>query len=155
VEADDNIVDRVTTTVRDGLLVVDLEGGSYSHVTVKVHVSAPLVDTLWISGQGKVVTADPLSCPDLLCRISGSGTVDVAGSVARQVVHLSGMGSVRNFRLRSSRCSVKLSGMGDCRVNVSEELEAKVSGVGKVLYRGKPARVWKRVSGFGAVRPAP
>jgi hypothetical protein len=41
--------------------------------------------------------------------------------------------------------------MGNCEVNVTKELNASVSGMGKISYSGNPADVSKNVSGMGTV----
>jgi len=150
VEADDNIVDAVTTEVRGGLLVIGLDR-SCADVTVRVHVSSPRIDELRISGAGEFVSVTPLSTEALSCRISGAGSMKLSGSVGHLMVEITGAGSLLGFGLASSKCSVRLSGMGRCEVSVKEDLAARVSGMGKVVYDGDPPKVSKTVTGLGAV----
>jgi hypothetical protein len=151
VEADDNIVGAVTTEVKGGLLVIGLER-SCTEATVRVHVTSPRIDELQISGAGEVVTDAPLSSEALKCRISGTGSMDLEGSVGHLVVEITGSGSLEGFKLSSSRCSVRLSGMGDCEVSVKDDLVARVSGMGRVVYDGNPPKVSKTVTGWGSIR---
>ena len=150
VEADDNIVDAVTAVVRDGLLVIGLDG-SFVNVTVRVHVSSPRIEELEITGAGDFVSTTPLRSEALSCRISGAGSMKLTGSVGHLMVEITGAGSLHGFGLASSKSSVRLSGMGKCEVNVTDDLAARVSGMGKVVYDGDPPRVSKAVTGLGAV----
>lgn len=46
-----------------------------------------------------------------------------------------------------------MSGAGSVHVHASDSLTASVSGVGDVVYSGRPEDVTEDVSGVGEVRP--
>lgn len=151
VEADDNILDRVSTRVENGLLSIGLLPGSYSHVTVDLYVSAPTLEVITISGAGSISCAAPLHLDSLRCLLSGAGSMTLSGSSVRQTILISGAGSVYSNEMVSSICSVTISGTGSAEVNVTQQLDAIVSGVGNVLYSGNPPVVHQQVSGIGNV----
>jgi hypothetical protein len=64
---------------------------------------------------------------------------------------VTGVGSVSNGELVSEKCRASVTGVGAAEVNVTQELDASVSGVGKISYEGNPRDVSKSVSGLGAV----
>ncbi len=162
VEAEPSVIEKVTTRVNDGRLVIDTPGATYCGLfsslarrprpEVDVHVSLPALDSLEISGAGEFLGAGPIRTEDLLCVITGAGSIELSGTAVRQRVRLEGTGNVRNFLLASSECSVDLSGMGECQINVSRELVANLSGMGSIVYAGHPA-VRQASSGVGTVRP--
>jgi hypothetical protein len=66
-------------------------------------------------------------------------------------VNLTGVGSVANADLVSENCRASVNGVGSAEVNVTGELDASVTGVGKVSYKGNPRKLSKSVSGLGGV----
>lgn len=59
-EADDNIIDRVITTVDNKVLTLNLQPGSYSKITINVFVSMKSVEFLQLTGTGSFTTTNPL-----------------------------------------------------------------------------------------------
>jgi hypothetical protein len=84
----------------------------------------------------------------VLVRLSGAGSIELSGQAEELELQLSGAGSIDAERLATKRARVRSSGAGQCRLQVSETLEASLSGVGRILYRGSP-RVESRISGAG------
>jgi hypothetical protein len=46
-----------------------------------------------------------------------------------------------------------ISGQGDCRVTVTDELDATISGIGDVYYAGNPPLVRSTITGRGRLIP--
>ncbi len=76
----------------------------------------------------------------------------LTGKAAEESITVEGAGSIHGFELESSRCTVLLSGTGSAEVNVTQHLEATVSGVGSVVYTGNPQEVVPHISGVGSVQ---
>lgn len=151
VDADDNILSRVTTRVENGSLVVGLLPGSYSNVTIDFYVTVPTIESIRIAGAGNVAVSSPLALDSLYCLISGTGSITVSGSVRREVVLVAGAGSVYSGDMISSICSATISGTGNAEVNVTDQLDALITGVGSITYSGNPPVVHQVVSGVGSV----
>jgi len=153
IEADDNIVDLITTGVNNGLLVVGLQQGSYSNVTVNVFVSMKTLDRLECIGTADFVTSGAMRIDAITCRITGAGTMTLSGTATSQTIEVTGTGDVHNFGLISNRCSATITGLGSLEVNVTQQLDAIVSGSGSIIYTGTPGVVNKTIVGIGSVRP--
>jgi hypothetical protein len=151
VEADDNIIDRLTLKVSDSKLNIGIQKGSYSNVTIRVYVSMKSVELLELTGAGNFATVGPLDGNTLTCMITGAGNMTLSGRITNQVIALEGAGSVHGFNLESSRCSVTVSGTGSAEVNATQRLEATISGIGSVIYAGNPSEVVPHVSGLGSI----
>jgi len=107
--------------------------------------------SLRVSGSGDV-RIDELTVNELELAISGSADVVLAGSAADQSVNISGSADYTAENLQSESARVRISGSADALIQVSNALEAKVSGSGSVRYAGNPT-VSQRVSGSGEIRP--
>lgn len=152
VEADDNIIKDVITDVSGGILRVRMrDDRNFGDVKVRVYVSAPKFDEVLLTGAGEIRSDNDLNCDRLTCSLSGVGDITLSGTCRKQEVSISGVGNISNDRLVSEECKARVSGMGNCEVNVTKELNASVSGMGKISYSGDPADVSKNVSGMGTV----
>ena len=76
----------------------------------------------------------------------------MSGSVEQLAVDLHGSGDIKAFDLAAKVATVKISGSGDAKVNVSKHLKATTSGSGSVLYKGHPENVDRDKSGSGEIR---
>jgi hypothetical protein len=152
-EADDNIIGRITTSVNNGVLVVGLEQGSYNNVTINVYASMTSVTRLETIGAAEFISVRPITTDNILCSITGAGKITLSGTATGQTVQISGAGDIRNSALVSSYSSVLISGTGSVEVNVTRQLDAIVSGAGSIVYSGNPQIVNKTVTGIGSIRP--
>jgi len=85
--------------------------------------------------------------------ITGKGDFELSGEQQELLdIHITGTGSVDAFDLEVEKCNIRISGMGDCEVNVIHSLEVFISGVGNVRYLGDPT-LQSNVSGVGNVSP--
>jgi len=153
IEADDNIVDLVTTTVANGLLVVGLQPGSYSNVTINVYASMKNIDRLESMGTAEFLTTGPIHTDAITCRITGVGKITLAGTAGDQTIEVTGTGDVHNFDFVSTRCSALISGVGTLEVHATQQLDAVVSGAGSIVFAGNPPVVHQTVSGIGSIKP--
>jgi len=153
IEADDNIVDHVTSAVNNGVLVIGLRQGSYGKVTVNVFASMKTIDRLECIGTAEFVTAAPIRTDAITCRITGAGTITLSGAATNQTIEVTGTGDVHNFGLISTRCSATITGLGSLELNVTQQLDAIVSGSGLIIYAGNPGVVNKMIAGLGSVKP--
>jgi len=173
VEADDNIIDEVMTTVRNGILQVRFTDGvnHFRNVHIKVYVTAPVLNKLSSSGVGSIkangvlkdteriefhtsgtgsITAE-VDAPIVTADVSGVGGIKLSGRTQNYSANVSGSGSIKSYELLSENARADVSGVGSIHVHASVSLKATVSGVGSVRYRGA-ANVESSVSGVGSVK---
>jgi Putative auto-transporter adhesin, head GIN domain len=151
IEADDNIIDLVTTSVNNGLLTVALKSGSYSGITINVYASMKSISQLDCVGTVEFVNSGQIQTDSIACRITGTGTITLNGTAGFESIEIIGAGNVHNFGLASSRCSALISGTGKIEVNVTQELDAVISGTGDISYSGNPTVIHQTVSGIGSI----
>jgi hypothetical protein len=92
-----------------------------------------------------------LEVTDLEIMLAGAGAVTLKGRAEHQSISLNGVGNLSAFELESRSSKVTVSGMGSVEVNVKENLDARVNGVGSIRYKGNPTNVTDRVSGLGTI----
>lgn len=151
VTTDDNLLELVTTEVRDGELVIAARGSYSTTIGVKVAVVTRSLDGVSLDGSGDVV-ADGVRATRFDASIRGSGDLTASGTAEELHVDVSGSGAARLFDLASTRTWVRVDGSGDAEVTTSRSLDASVRGSGSVVYGGTPSSVASAVSGSGQVR---
>jgi hypothetical protein len=151
VEADDNLLDRVTTRVRTSTLVIANTPGSFTtRSPMRVDVTVPSLSGLTLSGSGNVVVSG-VRADRFDVSLSGSGTLTGSGAATRLDVTVPGSGSVEFIPLAAQTVRAAVSGSGSIFVTATERLDASVSGSGAILYAGHPTAVTKNVTGSGAI----
>ena len=169
VTACSTVIDRLTSKVEDGLLVLGTDGPISTPCAVRYDLVLPRLDSLVVDGSGDAIVGsvptDDLSITDngsggvevsglradrLDVHLTGSGNVEVAGSATVQDVLVEGSGSYNAITLDSRQATVTVSGSGNADVRVTETLTAVVTGSGSIGYTGG-AQVTSRVEGSGEV----
>lgn len=127
---------------------VEADVSGSGHIDLRGHFESFESD---VSGAGRVVLSASIDrSADF--GISGSGKIEAKGSADVVKSSISGSGKVLAADLKTNRCEVRISGSGDVEINVTQELDAQISGSGSVSYRGDPKRVNSHSSGSGKVR---
>jgi hypothetical protein len=155
VRGDGNLLDRVTTDVQSGTLVVANTPGSFTtNSPMSVAVTIPTLSALTLSGSGNIVV-DGVKAESLTVSLPGSGTLTGSGSAMRLDVTVSGSGTVQFTQLVANDVRAIVSGSGSIFVTATKGLDASVSGSGAILYTGNPQDVTKSVTGTGAITGTP
>ncbi|HEU5052552.1 MAG TPA: head GIN domain-containing protein [Hanamia sp.] len=173
VEADENLLPFIETTVENGKLEIRTK----NHLNVKskskivVYVSMTKINALQLSGSGNIdgngtFTSDDKtklmlsgsgnihltsgSYSSLNLAISGSGNLVVKDATADNVsVEISGSGNADCSEVSANQADVKISGSGNARVNVNKSLTATISGSGNVYYKGNATDISTKSVGSG------
>jgi len=87
----------------------------------------------------------------LTIKMSGAGDIRLSGKATELDINISGAGGLDAFDLKTDFARVRISGIGGADVYVSRELEARISGLGDINYKGSPKYVDSDVSGLGSI----
>lgn len=151
VKADDNLLNRVTTTVEAGALVVGNTPGSLTpRSPMSVEVSVPSLDAVALTGGGNILV-DGIETERLTVTLAGSGNLFGSGIATSLDVTVSGSGNARFTQLVADEVHAVVSGSGTIFVTATRSLDASVPGTGTIIYAGNPQDVAKSVTGSGAI----
>lgn len=151
VKADTNLLDRVTTKVQSGELVVGNTPGSLQPKSpMSVDVTVPTLTALTLSGSGNIVVGG-VKTENLEVTLPGSGTLTGSGTATRLHVAIDGSGTVQFTGLVAGDVRAAVDGSGSIFVTATRSLDGSVAGSGSILYTGSPRHVTKNVSGSGAI----
>lgn len=169
IRTDDNIISLIDTSVKNEKLEISHNGWNLRPTTLNFFITVSDLKGVAVTGSGDITGKDRLVCEDLYADVSGSGDIsleleaaqldsDVSGSGSIQLAgrsnsheaSITGSGKIMAFELKTKITSVKITGSGDCKVNVSEKLRAKITGSGDVRYKGHP-QISTKITGSGSL----
>ncbi|MFB8792243.1 MAG: DUF2807 domain-containing protein [Potamolinea sp.] len=152
ITADDNILPLLESRVADNILYLTIAKDTHMNPTKPIEfvVEVKSLESLKIDGVGSIEVKD-IQGKRLSVSLDGVGSMTIAGSVDVLDLTLSGVGSFHGEKFKVKQAKVHHSGVGSAVVNVSDQLDATVSGVGSVEYIGSP-QVQKSGRGLGSVK---
>ncbi len=172
VEADDNLMQYITTEVRGTTLVLGLKPNFRLLFSSKIlyHLKVKDLNSVSISGSGHV-TSDSIQTGDLSLSTSGSGKFEIGdvqatsvnastsgsgefiltGKADRVDVSINGSGKFNCPDLELQSANVRISGSGEITVWTTQSLDVRISGSGSVRYYGSP-ETNQSISGSGSVK---
>jgi len=101
----------------------------------------PALESIVTSGSGNIeINGNFDDQNSLTTRIGGSGNIKVKGSMRTNFLksYLSGSGTTDLSSIWTNIAEIELPGSGSVKINVYEELKAKLTGNGDVHYSGNP-----------------
>jgi hypothetical protein len=173
-DGDDDLIRRLDVRVRQGTLVIawlpDQAPHNMRNQRLNITVTMPRVAGASVSGAG-TIGVDRADAPSFAGRVGGAGTLrigmlkvgqasldvsgtgslEAAGTADRLVMHLTGVGSIKAGTLTARAGLIDMSGTGSVTARVNGPVEVKLSGLGSVSVLGQPQCVVRK-SGWGSVR---
>ncbi len=152
ITADDNILPLLESRVADNILYLTLVNDSHFNPTKPIEfvVQVKGLESLNTDGVGSI-EAQGIQGKRLAVAMDGVGAVTIAGSADTLDLSLSGVGSFQGEASQTKQATVRNSGVGSAVVNVSQQLDTDLSGVGSIEYVGSP-QVRKSGRGLGTVK---
>jgi hypothetical protein len=149
---DADLLDKVITTVKSGVLVLDTRFPEHDHGNhhMKALVTVPDLSSIAISGTGSMKVTG-IANESLAISLPGTGAVTVVGTTGALHVIVDGTGQVAAKDLAAKAVTVEVSGTGQATLRASQSLDATISGTGSIEVHGRPARVKKSVTGLGSI----
>ena len=172
IETDENLFDFIKVEESGHYLVIETDGRIKATDGIRIYITYNEINGIYMGGAARITTNETLEtdylevdmagagdvelaiiAKELTIDISGAGAVRLSGEVIDLEVGMSGAGDLEAHELRTRYCKVRISGVGNADIFVTDELEASVSGLGRVTYFGNPDYVNSDVSGLGKISP--
>lgn len=159
IETYENLFEIIETSVSNGILNIKATRSirTFLKKSINIYVSMDKITELVIAGSGKLIgrteiNSDVLRLANsgsgkmdlnvkavqLSTTLSGSGTINLKGTATEHDLKLSGSGRINAYNLTTEKTAALIAGSGSAYVNASKELSSKVSGSGRIRYKGKP-----------------
>jgi Putative auto-transporter adhesin, head GIN domain len=160
VEADDNVIEFIETTVSGGVLKIRTEDRhNFSNAHMKVYVTVPSLNSIRASASASI-TVDGLltgmekisfqssssgsinaevDAPVIETDVSSAGSVNISGKTKTHIAEASSGGSIKASNLLSEQTNVSASSGASADVHASISLKANGSSGANISYRGAAA----------------
>jgi len=149
VEGDDNVLEFVTSEVRNNVLRLSNSKNYSVNEPVRFKISVPNLEGLTVSGAGKIEIKG-VNNEKFEIDSSGAPAISVSGNTKIVDIDSNGAGKIDTHNLHASRAVVESKGVSKIDLDVADQLDVKVSGPSSVTYRGDPV-VNKTINGPGKV----
>jgi hypothetical protein len=151
IEADDNILDIITTVVKNGTLYICSKDSFSTQNKITIKCSSTLIKSVILSGSG-YVTLNNIQEPELNLNVKGSGDIKVNGVCTKLTASVEGSGDIDSEELISQNLLVNVSGSGNAIATAKHSVIASVAGSGNIKVKGKPKTQQVSESGSGRVK---
>jgi hypothetical protein len=174
IEGEENIIEYIQIEVENNSLNIAVEKGKYiepSHgKQIIIAVPFDSLNEVCLSGSGDIKSKNLITTDSFNATLSGSGdvnlevkakeiTADVTGSgnlvlegaTDTFICKVTGSGDLNASKLISDSVNSKVTGSGNCKVNCTQNLEARVTGSGDIEYYGNPIKKDTKVTGSGDI----
>lgn len=173
VVADEDVIDRVKTTVNNDILEVEVENEWWDWVKdndeIELYVTFKTLKSMELSGATNVVSKNSLrgtaidieasgackldldfACTNLELDFSGATKATLGGSCTTLNIEASGASAIYAANLQTETLKMDISGATKAEVWATKTLNVEASGASKVLYKGDP-ELYKDVSGASSI----
>lgn len=171
VEADDNLQDKITTTVQNGILVIDCEYNSFLDVSSKtVIVKMPKIEQLESSSASSITSEMTLktneidissssgssidlkiSADKLTCKASSGSDIRLNGLALELHAKASSGSDIDAKAMPANRVYAKSSSGSSIEVNAIIELQARASSGSSINYVKTPKKIIKESSSGASI----
>ena len=149
--AEDNILPTLESRVSNQTLYISNANTSINPTEpIEFVVEVKSLESLNAKGVGSIEIKD-IQGKRLAISLDGVGSIAIAGNVDVLDLELTGVGSFDGQALKTKQAQVRNKGVGSAVVNVSEYLDASVSGLGSIEYIGS-TQVTESVKGILTIK---
>ena len=175
IEGEENLIEYIITEIQNGALVVkvknDVNLKTSRNKSIKITIPFKEIENVSLAGSGdlwndNVLASDNLDISltgsgDIILNIkasktkasiTGSGDVTLKGTSNKLEASVTGSGDFYGFDLEVNDTDVSVTGSGDAKVVCNENLKARVTGSGDIMYKGNPKTEDTKVAGSGSIK---
>jgi hypothetical protein len=152
ITTDSNLIDKITTTVKDGQLRIRTTERVRPTKSIIVAVSSNGLKGARFRGAVDFKGAK-IATNELFVQSDGASDVILDGTADSLTARLRGAGDFNAQALQAKNVEISLMGAADAKVTATDSLAVSIKGAGDVRYAGNPKSIKKSVAGAGSVKP--
>jgi hypothetical protein len=150
IEADENLLPIIRTTIAAGQLTISADRSYVTAHRVLVSLSLPHLTAISAAGSNSIA-ASGLREASLSIALDGSNDAVLTGAVSRLRCRMAGATRLAAARLVSEEATIALAGAGEASLDVRDRLQASIAGAGQIVVHGRPRARETRVEGAGRI----
>jgi hypothetical protein len=143
----ENLLNYLETKVIGSTLYIDFGGNSVlTSLPTVIDIYTPYVRKFTLAGAGRIKSDLPLE----EINISGAGSLYCKGNGTNVNISITGQCDMDLYDMPVENATIRIAGSGNVKLYAEKKINATISGVGYVYYKGSPA-IDKNISGIGNV----
>jgi hypothetical protein len=115
-----------------------------------VDIEVPTLSAVTLSGSG-TITVVGVTGESFTVRLPGAGTIEGSGRVDDVSASIDGSGTIEIAGLMARDAVAGIGGSGTILLYASRSLDATITGTGSIVCAGSPSEVARRVTGTGTI----
>ena len=166
----DEVFDVLKVENINNELYLAVERKSFDFSRINLYITFKNLEELKIEGGVTLNTEGFLDLNDFVMLVEGGAQIELklkaddikvvgrggflmqlSGVAKRLDAKLTGAGSLNADELKTKDVKIFIEGLGSGSVYAEETLDARIEGVGKIVYKGRP-RVTQYIDGLGSVK---
>jgi hypothetical protein len=170
VTVDSNLDEYVEVYTRGDVLKIGTKSGNYLFTKYLVDVYCPILTGVSMTGSGQFSSNDTIttltfdtkitgsgkiigtiSCNNYSAQISGSGNITITGNSKDTDINITGSGKFEGNGFNANNATIRITGAGKVSTCVTDNLDAEITGSGKINYQGDPKINNLKVTGSGRI----
>ena len=175
IEGEENLIEYIITEIKNGALVVkvknDVNLKTSRNKSIKITIPFKEIENVSLAGSGDLWNDNVLASDNLdislngsgdivlninasktKASITGSGDLTLKGTSNKLEASVTGSGDFHGYDLQVNDTDVSVTGSGDAKVVCNENLKARVTGSGDIVYKGDPKTEDTKVAGSGSIK---
>jgi hypothetical protein len=149
-----NLVSHYQAEVKEGKLYLHYDNDvNVKNDNMQVYITMPSFNALSLSGSCSINATGSFDNTDKLSVFtSGDGNINI-GDISTNMysINSSGNSNISTVGVKAKTSDIEISGSSEVSLSVSDKLDVKISGDGKVYYQGEPATINTDISGSGKI----
>lgn len=150
VTIDENLMQYIEMEVRNRVLYIRTTRHIWSRRSAKVVLTSNTLEGASFSGASQL-TAHQLTGSKFYLETSGASKATLDGAVDELIASITGAGDLRAESLQTKTAKISVTGAGNARIAVRDDLKVSITGAGKVEYIGDP-HIQREITGAGSIR---
>ncbi len=151
-------IDNIVTDIEDGTLSISCKKG-FDASKAKILITSKNLEQIKAKGASRFFSETAVALAKLKIKAEGASliqmnlkvedltiisevasSIDIKGSAAKMNVELEGASSLNALNLIANDATINVSGASKANVNVKNELNGKVNGLGNISFKDEPLK---------------
>lgn len=139
VTVNDNLQERINTTVNNGKLTIDLQNGNYRNVDLEVTIVMTSLQDLKMRDACRVTVAGFENLADLILDINDASRLTISNSsVTNLTAGVMDASNIEAYGLTADEVTVNVQDASSLEITAINSLNGRVRDASTVRYRGNP-----------------
>ena len=151
IEADDNLLEDITTEVSGSKLIIGTKDRINPQTKIDVKITMPELARLDVNG-ASTGNIGGLQGDKFELALNGASKFKISGEVRELKARASGASSIDAEGLKAENAEVDSNGASKITVNATGDLKADASGASSVTYVGEPKSLKQNSAGASSVK---